>query len=80
MPQGRGQLGPQDSQRNLAVVLQILGEIDGSHATCAELALDGVAVGEGGGEAGGVDRILFPHLRLELAQESSHQLPRNVAP
>ena len=30
--------------------LQVLGEVDGGHAALAELALDAVAVGEGGGE------------------------------
>ena len=40
----------QDFHRDLAFVLEVLGEIDGSHATLAELALDAVAVGESGGE------------------------------
>ena len=35
------------------VVLQILSEVDGRHATGADLFLDGVAVGEGGREPGG---------------------------
>ncbi len=35
---------------NLAVVLQILGQVDGRHAPSADLFLDGIAVGEGGGE------------------------------
>ncbi len=31
-------------------MLEILGEIDGGHAALAELALDAVAIGEGGRE------------------------------
>ena len=42
-----GQLGAQDLHRHLAVVLQVLGEVDRGHAALAELALDAVAVGEG---------------------------------
>ena len=44
------ELRPQHLHRDLAVVLQILGEIDGGHAAFAEAALDAVAVGEGRGE------------------------------
>ena len=47
-----GELGAEDLHRDLAVVLQVLGEVDGGHAALAELALDAVAVGEGGLEAG----------------------------
>ena len=46
------ELGVQDLDGDLAAVLQVVGEIDGGHAALAELALDAVAVGEGGGEAG----------------------------
>ena len=45
-----GELGAQDLDRDLAVVLQILGEVHRGHAARAELPLDAVAVGEGGGE------------------------------
>lgn len=38
--------------QHLAVALQIFGQGDGGHAAGAEFALDGVSVGEGGGEAG----------------------------
>jgi hypothetical protein len=34
-------------------VPQVLGEVDGRHAAFAEVALDPVAVGEGGREPGG---------------------------
>ncbi|CAN5760637.1 hypothetical protein BH23GEM3_BH23GEM3_00480 [soil metagenome] len=45
-----GEFGPQHLQRNLAVVLQILGKIDGGHTAFAESTLDAVSVGEGRGE------------------------------
>ena len=47
----RGQLRPQHLDGDLAVVLQVGGEVDGGHAALAELPLDAVAVGQGGGEA-----------------------------
>jgi len=46
-----GQFGAQDFYRDLAVVLQVLGKVDGGHPAGTELALDGVAVGKGGLEA-----------------------------
>ena len=49
--QDRGQFGLQDLERHLALVLEVLGQVDGGHAALAELPLDPVAVGEGGGEA-----------------------------
>ena len=42
----RGELGLQDLDGDLAVVLEILREIDGGHAARAELALDAIAVGQ----------------------------------
>jgi hypothetical protein len=48
-----GELGSQHLERNLAVVPQILGQIDGGHAALAQFPLDPVAVGEG---RGAVDR------------------------
>ena len=50
-PQRRGQLGPQHLHRDVAMVLEVLGEIDRGHAALAQLPLDAVAVGEGGGES-----------------------------
>ena len=47
-----GQLGPQDLDGDLAVVLEVLRQVDGGHAARAELALEAVAVGERLGEAG----------------------------
>ena len=43
-----GEFGLEDLHRHLAVVLEVLGEVDGGHAARAELALDQVTVGEGG--------------------------------
>ena len=45
-PDHRGQLGAQDLDRDLAVVLEIVGEVDRGHAALAQLPLDAVAVGE----------------------------------
>ena len=42
----RGQLGAQHLDRHLAVVLEVLGEVDRGHAAGAQLPLDAVAVGE----------------------------------
>jgi hypothetical protein len=50
-PQRSGKLGMQDLQRNETLVLAILREVDGSHAAAAELAVDGVCLGEGGAKA-----------------------------
>ena len=46
-----GELGLEHLDRDLSVVPQVLGEVDRRHAARAELALDAVAVGEGGREA-----------------------------
>ncbi len=50
-PKNGGKFGPQDLHRHLAVVFQILGEIDRGHAARAEFFLDGVAVGKSRFEA-----------------------------
>ena len=41
-----GELGLEDLDGDLAVVLEVLGEVDRGHAARAELALDAVAVGK----------------------------------
>jgi len=48
-----GQLGLEDLDRDLAVVLQVFGEVDRGHAARADLMLDAVAVLEGAGDAVG---------------------------
>jgi hypothetical protein len=45
-----GELGLEDLECHLAVVFQILGEIDRGHAALAELTLDAVAIGQSGAE------------------------------
>ncbi len=50
-PERGGQLGPQDLDRDLAMVLQVLSEIVRRHPASTDLVLDGVAVREGGFEA-----------------------------
>ena len=42
-----GELGAEHLDRDLAIVLQVLGEVDGGHAALAELALDPVGGAEG---------------------------------
>ena len=42
----RAELGLEHLERDLALVLDVLREVDGRHAAFAELALDGVAAGE----------------------------------
>ena len=49
-----GQFRLQHLDRDLAVVLQVLGEVHRGHAAGAELALDAVAVGESDRQAGKV--------------------------
>ena len=46
----RAQLGAKDLDGDLAVMLQVVGQVDGGHASPAELALHGVAAGEAGAE------------------------------
>ena len=45
--EGRGELGAEHLDGDLAVVLQVVGEVDGGHAALAELALDAVGGAEG---------------------------------
>jgi hypothetical protein len=49
-PDHRGELGPEDLDRDFAVMLEVLGQIHRGHAAGPQLLLDAVAVGEGGGE------------------------------
>ena len=59
-----GELGFQDLDRDLAVVLEVLREIDSRHAALTELLLDLVAAVEGGVEAlGHVRHECVPALR-----------------
>ena len=46
-PERGGELGEQDLEGDRAVVAEVLGQVDHGHAAAPELALEGVAVGEG---------------------------------
>ncbi len=50
-PEDRGELLTQHFHRHLAVVPDVVGEVDGRHPTPADLTLDGIAASEGGVEA-----------------------------
>jgi len=69
------QLGPQDFQGDLPVVLHVAGEIHRGHAPFTEAALDPVPVGESGRETGGDLRHrhgqfnLPPVSRIEVAHQ-----------
>ena len=45
-----GELGAQDLERDGPIVPEVAGEIDGGHAAASELALDAIAIGQGGRE------------------------------
>ena len=45
-----GELGAQDLERDGPIVPEVVGEIDGGHAAASELALDAIAIGQGGRE------------------------------
>ena len=47
------ELGVEHLHRHLATVPHVLGQPDGGHPAAAELAVEPIPVGEGGGEAGG---------------------------
>ena len=46
-----GELGEQDLEGDRAVVAEVVGQVDDGHAAAAELALEGVTVGEGVAQA-----------------------------
>ena len=45
-----GELGAQDLEGDGPIVPEIVSEIDGGHAAASELALDAIAIGQGGRE------------------------------
>ena len=47
-----GELRSQDLQGDGSIVPDVVGEIDRSHTAASELALDAIAVGQGGREEG----------------------------
>jgi hypothetical protein len=52
-PDALGELRQEDLKGDVTVVLRVAGEVDDRVAAAAELALDGVAVGQRGEECGG---------------------------
>ena len=44
------ELGTQDLDRDVAVVPEVLSQVNGGHPARAQLALDAVAIGEWGGQ------------------------------
>ena len=62
----RGQLRAQHLERHLAVVLEVLRQVDGGHATGAHLVLDGVAVGQSCGQAIEIGHGAPCSVRMEL--------------
>ncbi len=46
-PDQRGDIGPEHLDRDFAIVAKVVGQVDGGHASGTQLALQGVAVGQG---------------------------------
>jgi hypothetical protein len=46
-PEGVDQLGTEDLYGYLAIMLEVVREIDRSHPACAKLAVEAVAIGQG---------------------------------
>ena len=46
-PEGVDQLGTEHLYGDLAIVLEVVREIDRSHPACAKLAVEAVAIGQG---------------------------------
>ena len=46
-PEDGGEFGAQHLHRHLAMVFQVLGEVNRGHATRAEFTLDGIGISEG---------------------------------
>src|SRR5262249_2660149 len=47
-PDDRGEFGAQHFDRYLAVVLEIVGQVDRRHTALTELPLEAIAIGQGG--------------------------------
>jgi len=77
--EGGRQLRPQHLHRDFAVVLEILGQIDGGHAAATRFPLDGVAVGKGGRESFG--RVSHGHRICDICAVSARlTAPRRERP
>ena len=64
---GGSELGAQDLERDGPIVPEVAGEIDGGHAAASELALDAVAIGQGGRQEVG-----------RLGQRGDRRMPSGV--
>ena len=76
----RGELRLEHLDRDVAVVLEVVREVDRRHAARAELALDAVAVGEGGREAEEGLAHCFTFARSSVSQFSTYTTPRLAVP
>src|SRR6185295_15178056 len=65
----RSELGPEHLDRHLTVVLEVLRQVHGGHASRTDLPLDAVAVSQGVREA-----LVDGHLIFSFARSSSIQL------
>jgi hypothetical protein len=62
-PEHGGELRPEDLERDLSLVLQVLGQVDRGHAALTELMLDAVAALEGRVQAGDGRRLHAAKMR-----------------
>ena len=65
------QFGPEHFDGHFPAVAEVVGQVDGGHPALAELALDPVAVGQGGSEA--VDLRSLLHPRRQIGEPMLHQ-------
>ena len=72
-----GQLRPEDLDRDLAAVLQVLGEIHVAMPPTAELALDRVAVGEGSPEL--LQSLLFQQINHRNTPRAGRRPPASLS-
>src|SRR4029077_4721389 len=68
-----GEFGAANLERDGAVVLQVLGEVDRRHSPLAELALDRIAISQGRAQAREEVRLL-PSGRSRLGECSRREL------
>ena len=78
--EGSTQLRPQDLDRDFAIVLEVLGQVDRGHPARAKLALEAVAVGEGGRQMSEVLGQDCSRIRLGSPPPTRHPPARCSAP
>ena len=80
-PDNGRQLGFQSFQRDLPLVLHIVGQVDRGHAALAEFSLDRVAALKGGVQAGdGIGHGVKMCLRRVRPQEGMRRLGAPISP